>query len=841
MLRGRAEEKLKQLNVQLESEVKIRTAELAESQRIGRMGHWVLDLAKDDLTWSDEIFRIFEIDPDRFGASYKAFLETIHPDDREAVDSAYTKSLYDKQPYDITHRLLFPDGRVKWVHEKCETKFDEKGIPLISRGTVQDITANKFVERKLSLTQYAMDHVSEAAFLLDKDGRFSYVNHSACTSFGYSRDELLAMSLGDVTHSLSPVSLPDRLASLKDTGTQRFETVYLRRDGQRLQVEIVADFLVFDDDEYVFAVARDISAIKEAQAEIERQHNLLQAVVDGVSDPIMMIDSDYNVGLMNRAARHTAPEFALALSQPKCYQVSHHANEPCTGNEHPCPLRDVFETGKTHRVEHEHPVGNHVEKIYQILANPMLDSEGEVIGVIESYRDVSEYRNLLEKLRENESRLAHIAHHDNLTGLPNRLLFVDRLQQAIIKARRSQSLIALMFLDLDRFKEVNDSYGHQVGDKLLSLASTRLRRHIREEDTAARIGGDEFTIILDSIDKAQDAGTVAEKLLLAFQQPFEIDDKTFFLTTSIGISIYPQDGTDANTLIRNADSAMYNAKEYGRNLFRYYREEMTATAMERVVMETSLRGALEQEAFELYYQPQIDMRSGELVGLEALVRWNHPQQGLLAPSKFIPMAEETGLILPIGEWILHQACQQARIWLDRGLNRSRISVNCNLSGRQIESEVFHHTVLKIIEETGIEPDLLELEITESSLMDDPQSSSRMLDKLCDIGVRLAIDDFGTGYSSLAYLKALPISTLKIDQSFVRDIMADTDDAAITRAVIALGSSLRMQVIAEGVETEEQAEFLLREGCHIGQGFLFARPMPALEFENYLLAMTEEYK
>jgi diguanylate cyclase (GGDEF)-like protein len=394
-------------------------------------------------------------------------------------------------------------------------------------------------------------------------------------------------------------------------------------------------------------------------------------------------------------------------------------------------------------------------------------------------------------------------------------------------------MVALLFIDLDRFKQINDSFGHPTGDLILKDAAIRLKSMIREVDTIARIGGDEFTIILDQIVKTKNIVKIVEKLLDAFSHGFKILDKELFLTSSIGISIFPQDGDDPNILIRNADSAMYKAKEMGRNAYSFYTTEMTELAIDRLMMENSLRKALEMDQLVVHYQPQVDIRSGRIIGIEALIRWQHPDLGLLPPARFIPLAEESGLIRPIGEWVLRQACQQAAKWRTKGLSPERISVNCNLSASQLNSERFIEGILNIIEETNIEADLLELEITETTIMSDPDHMSEILNRLRDIGIKLAIDDFGTGYSSLSYLKALPISKLKIDQSFVRDIPSDPDDMAITRAIIALGESLQMQVIAEGVETEAQADFLKQEGCFLAQGFLYAKPMKSNDLDHYM--------
>ncbi|MEJ2406760.1 MAG: EAL domain-containing protein [Candidatus Thiodiazotropha sp.] len=831
--RRNAERNLQKVNDQLEQKVLDQTRELAEAQRISKMGNWVLDIPQNRLRWSEEIYRIFEIDRGNTESSFEIFLDTIHPQDREEVNRIYQKSLKTHQPCETTHRLLFPDGRVKWVLEHRETSYNDKGEPQQSIGTVQDITERRDAERLLALSQYALEHVSEAALLISANGQFRYVNSAGCEILGYTLEELLSMNLSEIDPEVTQETLPSRVERLKKLGFERFEAMHRHRDGHLIPVEIVSNFIEFDNESFVFEVTRDISEIKAAQSQIERQHALLQQVIDGVSDPILMIAADYTIRLMNKSARQSASVLDLQKDQPKCYEVSHHFSEPCSGDAHPCPLAQILETRQTTKVVHRHFTEQGEERTIEMLANPLLDDQGNITGIIESGRDITDYLGVLEQLRLKESRLEHIAHHDPLTGLPNRLLFVDRLEQAIIKAKRAQNLIALLFIDLDRFKEINDSFGHPTGDELLIKVASQLKKEIREGDTIARLGGDEFTVILDDLEHPGIAGKIAEKLLESLVEPFTIQEQNFFLSASIGISIYPQDGEDANTLIRNSDSAMYQAKEQGRNAYSFYTAEMTTLAFERVMMENSLRSAIARDELILHYQPQIDMRTGATVGIEALVRWNHPELGLIPPARFIPLAEETPLIQPMGEWILRHACQQARIWHDQGFIHDQIAVNCNLSGRQLGNAHFHQTVVDILQETGINPELLELEITETTIMSNPQNSSQVLRQLRDIGVQLAIDDFGTGYSSLAYLKSLPISKLKIDKSFVRDIPDDPNDAAITRAVVALGKSLQLLVIAEGVETQAQADFLMNEGCFLAQGFLYAHPMPANEIEPFL--------
>ncbi len=435
------------------------------------------------------------------------------------------------------------------------------------------------------------------------------------------------------------------------------------------------------------------------------------------------------------------------------------------------------------------------------------------------------------ELEDRKLHLDHLAHHDQLTGLPNRLLFLDRLKQGMHKAARNRERLALLFIDLDRFKHINDSLGHLVGDEVLKAVAERLLEHVRKEDTISRLGGDEFTVVLEELHTPNDATAIAQKMIALFKEPFVVGGNEFYLSCSIGISIYPDNGMEAEDLLRNADAAMYRAKEQGRNTFQFYTEDMTARALQHVLMETSLRRAIEQQEFRLHYQPLVDLETSRIVGLEALVRWNHGELGAIAPAEFIPLAEETGLIVPLGEWILATACRQVAAWFAAGLNPGRVAVN--LSGTQLRQAELIEMVTRTLRTTGCRPQWLELEVSEGFVMKESERALALLTQLRALGIELAIDDFGTGYSSLSDLKRLPISKLKIDQSFVRDLPQDADDAAIARAVIALARSMKLKVTAEGVETAEQRAFLRQEGCDEAQGYFYARPLPAEEIGTLL--------
>ncbi len=430
-----------------------------------------------------------------------------------------------------------------------------------------------------------------------------------------------------------------------------------------------------------------------------------------------------------------------------------------------------------------------------------------------------------------EATVEHQAHYDFLTNLPNRTTFRDRLTVALAQTGRNRKMLAVLFVDLDRFKTIVDTLGHTSGDKVLRGVAERLQASLEEGDTLARLGGDEFVILLPQINRADRAVRVAQRVLEAMKPPFHFDTHELHITLSIGITLYPYDGEDADTLLRNADTALYRAKEQGRNTYQLYTPAMNARAFERLALENSLRRALERKEFLLHYQPQVHMRSGAIIGVEALVRWQHPDLGLVYPAEFIPIAEETGLISPLGEWVLRTACAQNKAWQKAGLPPMTMAVN--LSARQFQHQDLTDTVSRILKETGLEARWLEMEITEGIAMQNADYTNVLLRELKEMGVKVALDDFGTGYSSLTYLKKFPIDTLKIDKSFVRDLTSDPNDAAIANAVIVLAHSLKLSVVAEGVETSEQESYLREHQCDVTQGFLFSNPLPTSAFESFV--------
>ena len=696
------EHRLHEANEALEQRVAERTAELrtseanlATAQRIANLGSWDWDIVNGSLHWSDEIYRIFGLLPREFSATYEAFLERIHPNDRTQVTNAVNEALAKRKPYAIEHRILRSDGEERVVFEQGEVKFHDDGTPCYMHGTVLDITERKRDEERIRLLAGVFEHSLEGMLITDAKQNIMAVNRSFTRLTGYLPDEVIGKK-------------PKLLGS------------------------------GWHDKEYYEQLWRSLT-----------EHGVWKG-----------------------------------------------------------ELRDRRKNGELY-----------VEWLTIIAVK---NDKDEVINYIGMFEDVTQEK-------EAEERIAHLAYHDTLTDLANRRLFEDRLEQALRHAHRALTHTALLFVDLDRFKPINDTLGHKAGDLLLKEVARRLSSCVRDSDTAARLGGDEFAVILHSVDQNQATHT-AQRILDALSHVFRIEQHDIFIGASIGIAIYPSDGVDVTTLVKHADIAMYQAKQAGRNTHRFFKPEMNIGALERLQLENDLRRAIEQQEFELYYQPQVDIASGRIVGAEALVRWHHPERGLLTPAAFIRTCEETGLIVPLGEWVLEQACRQTVDWQAQLPEGFRVAVN--LSARQFQPQVLD-TVRTTLERTGASPHTLELELTESMVMQDPDIAIGLLRSMADLGILLAIDDFGTGYSSLSHLKRFPLHKLKVDRSFVQDIPGDANDAAITIATIALGRSLNMAVIAEGVETSEQLAFLRQHGCDQYQGYYCSHPVPATEFLKLL--------
>ncbi|OIQ86458.1 cyclic di-GMP phosphodiesterase Gmr [mine drainage metagenome] len=651
--------------------------------------------------------------------------------------------------------------------------------------------------------------------------RFIDCNIAAARMLGYaSRDEFLFTHPSD----LSPPCQPDGslsydkaerlIAEVRKSGTTlRFEWLHKRADGSLFPAEVTLCPIQVDGRALIYCTWRDISERKQAESDLTLAASVFHASREG----IMVTDAAGLIQSVNPAFTEItgfAAEEAVGAS-PRLLKSDHHDPAFYEGM-----WRELMDQGSWQgEVWNRRKTGEVYLQWTTISAIP--HPSGGHARFVAVFTDVTD-------LRRKDDQIRHQAYHDALTGLPNRLLLADRLQHAITVADRDTEPLALLFLDLDRFKLINDSLGHEVGDRLLREVARRIGGALRKSDTVARLGGDEFVVLLPGLGM-QEAAQVAEKIIAVLARPFDLDGRPVRTATSIGIALYPRDGTDAATLLRQADAAMYRAKAEGIGGFSFVDADLNTRAARRLEQEAALHRAVENGEFELFYQPKVLLASGAPCGAEALIRWRTPE-GLVAPDQFIPLAEETGLILPIGAWVLAEACRQVRAWRDQGLDTQ---VAVNLSPRQFRDENLPERLAAILAETGLPGAALELELTESTVMDDPAKAATMLHRIRALGVAVSVDDFGTGYSSLAYLKKFPINAVKIDRSFIADMEQDADDDAIVQMIIALAQSLRLKVVAEGVEQPHQQGTLQAMGCDMVQGYLHSRPLPATEFRAWM--------
>lgn len=667
------------------------------------------------------------------------------------------------------------------------------------------------------------DNASDLIQSVAPDGSILFVNQAWQKTLGYKDSEIQGLNIFDVIHPESLCHCQLAFQQLMQSGRGgSFEATFKTKNGDKILLEGLVS-VQLDNDRPIASrgIFRNITERRKIEETLETERSFLQTIIDGVSDPLMVIGLDYQVLLLNKSSKANLLDRYATASPLYCYQASHQDSEPCSGIAHPCPLQEVKRSDRPVTVVHRHQLKSGETRSFELVASPYRSEDGTLLGIIESSRDITDRLSMERDIAERDDRLEFLAHHDPLTHLPNRFRFNDRLQHAMAKAQRSKTQLALLFLDLDRFKNINDSLGHAVGDEVLREVANRLLASVRNVDTVARLGGDEFLIIVEDLQDVLGAATLAQKILSSLTETISVEDHEFTTTASIGISMFPCDGVDGEGLLKSADVAMYRAKEQGRNNYQFYTPDMNAHTHELLLLEADLRKALEQRQMVLYYQPQIDLRSGSMVGIEALVRWKHPDKGIIAPEDFIPLAEETGLIVPLGEWVMATACRQNKAWQDAGYPPLRMAVN--VSARQFRQAGLIDTINNILAKTGLDSQWLELELTESIVMKDVSGAILIMNNLHQQGIHLAIDDFGTGYSSLSYLKRFPVSRLKIDRSFITDITHNANDSSIAKSIIALGNTMNMEVLAEGVETSEQLQLLQEMSCQYGQGFLFSPP------------------
>lgn len=691
---------------------------------------------------------------------------------------------------------------------------------------VRDITPFKQAQRQLQLSEEKFAkafHASPDGLTISRvrDGVILEVNEGFSRITGYTEKQCLERSTLDLGIWADLSERQAMIGHIKRHGSvHEFRTRIRGSEGNIRLCELSAHPVLIDGEDCLLTISRDVTERQHMQ---EKLH-LAATVFESTAEGVLITDTRQRIHAVNRA-------FSEITGYSETEAIGHTPRLLASGQHD-----SAFYAAMWHQLTAE---GHWQGEIYNRRKNGDIYPSWLTISAVRNkdhlithfvavFADIS-------SLKHAQARLDYQAHHDPLTGLPNRTLFENRLQTALLHSEESGSLGAVLFLDLDRFKHINDSLGHPVGDLLLKGIAQRLKEHLRDIDTVARLGGDEFIVLLPGLLQPSDAVSIANKLLACFSAPFQAGEHEFFISSSIGCSLFPNDGTDVATLVKNADAAMYRSKAKGRNRVESYTRDLTSQASERIALEQELRRALDRNELSLSFQPKTSLQTNSMVGAEALIRWSHPTFGEVPPEHFIPLAEENGMILQIGDWVIEQACLQMHAW--RKTHKPFGPLSVNLAGAQLRQPHLVTRIEQLLADNGLEPGCLQLEITENFIMSQTQEALAVLHKLKKLGVQLAIDDFGTGYSSLSYLKRLPLDILKIDQSFVRGLPEDTHDAAIVRAIIALGRSMQLTVIAEGVENSEQQQFLAAEGCEQMQGYIVSLPLPPEEFCARFLLMN----
>jgi diguanylate cyclase (GGDEF)-like protein/PAS domain S-box-containing protein len=794
-----------------------------------RLALWDHDIRSGRLYLSERWATMMGLPPAETQTTLAAMFESTHPDERADLLARYSAALKGTAPeYVAEHRVQTQAGDWIWIKSHgTVTERDADGHAVRIIGTNADITDRKHaefaLERRMAELRLVQDHAPVMIAYFDGDQHCRYVNRKYAAFYDKLPEALIGLHARDILgHNFAAIE--HHCAYALAGYTVKYERA-VKRDGRERHV--IVELVPFDglpgQKRGYYVISSDITERRRAEDQIRESEQRFRDVVEASGEYVWETDAQWRYRYLSKRAESV-------LGHPIEALIGHTPSDFMPEDEAPRVVRwlaaNLPEGGAFTDLEHR-TITAGGEVVWQWLSGKAVrDDSGRVVA----YRGTG--ANITERKR-HEARIEQLATRDALTGLPNRALLHDRLTHAIAAERREHGRVATMFIDVDRFKTINDSLGHHVGDALLKQMAGRLTGCVRAEDTVARPGGDEFVIVAARLSDADSAAQIAGKVLECLSRPYVVNGHTLVTSVSIGISLYPGDGENIDMLLKHADTAMYHAKEAGGNAYRFFSAEMNARAVERLSLENDLRGALARDELTLHYQPVVELATGKLRTVEALARWRHPQRGHVSPERFIAIAEETGLIEPLGEWALAAACTQARAWQREGEPPLVVAVNVS-AGQLRGGRAFAQKVAAILAKTGLPPACLELEITESVLVDQIESNVETLGSIAALGTRIVVDDFGTGYSSLSYLKRLPIHGLKIDRSFVRDVVDDPDDAAIVGAVVSLAKSLQLTTTAEGIETDGQLRALRDLGCDLWQGFLFGRPTTAREFEERYL-------
>jgi diguanylate cyclase (GGDEF)-like protein/PAS domain S-box-containing protein len=849
------ERKLRETEAKLRNIVE-RIPAITYIAEFGRYGKWVYV--------SPQIEKILGYSPREWLNDPSLWIKNIHTEDRHKVLAEENRCRESGDSLHCEYRFRDRNGNYIWLGDDAVVVSDPTGKSKFLHGVLFDISDRKRAEDALReselRTRMILDTALDGVITIDAFGKITDWNKQSEVIFGWKRDEAIGRLL---TETIIPERYHkahrDGLRHFTETGrgpilNQRIEISAQHKDGHEFLVELSISPMKSGRDISFSAFIRDITEHKKSEAQqaalyrVAEKANLAEDLpefykaIHGIVSELMHSRNFYIALFDEETQMLTFPYFVDEVDPvPEPRQAAKGLTEYVMRSGQPLlaspeTYAELAEQGEVESIGTPSVDWLGVplkagEKAFGVLvvqsyteSKRFGEKEKEVLTFVSQH-----IASTLERKRSEET-IRHQAYHDALTKLPNRVLFRDRMNQALSYAQRRRQMVAMLFLDLDRFKIINDTLGHAVGDKLLQGVSQRLRECLRKEDTVARLGGDEFMLLLNGINQIEDVARISEKILNTVRPPYQIDSHELYINTSIGISLYPHDGEDAETLVKNADIALYRAKERGRNNYQFYASTMNEKAIEQLEVENKLRRALERNEFVLHYQPQFDMYMGKIIGMEALVRWQRPDGQLIYPLDFISIAEDTGMIVPLGEWVLKTACTQNKLWQSSDFLPLRVAVN--VSGRQFQEGLVPQ-IAEILKKTGLEPQFLELELTETSIMKNDEIAVEILTQLKQMGIQICIDDFGTGYSSLSYLKRFPIDTLKIDQSFIRESMRDADHAAIVVAIITMAHTLKLKVVAEGVESPEQWAFLRDHNCDKMQGSLFSEPLPAEAFTRLI--------
>lgn len=836
---------------------------LSESQRIAHIGSWSWDLTTRCVIWSDETYRIYGLDQATFKPTQRAFFNLIHPDDQAMITKWYTESPLSYAPTELEFRILRPNGEIRFINGRSSIERDALGQPQRMFGTVQDITERKRAElyqqhqsRILNLIadREPLSHILDSMardieqinpntictiLLLDEYGQ--HLHHGAAPSMpafytkaidgsaiGLGRGSCGTAAFTGERAIVENIQTHPWWADYKDIAAQAGLAACWSQPILSIHGKVLGTFAIYhtspsspslDDIRLIETEAR-LTALAIEKDKDRARLELAASVFTHAREGIMITDAQANIVDVNETFT----------------QITGYSRSEVLGKN-----PSILSSGR-HTTDYYHQLWNHLAtkgfwsgEVWNTRKNGEVyvqmqtisrvqDNAGITTNYVSLFTDITEFK-------EHQQQLEHIAHYDALTHLPNRVLLADRLKQALARSHRTGSALAVLYIDLDGFKSVNDSYGHDLGDQLLINIANRWTQALREGDTLARIGGDEFIVILVDLEQGQDYQTILQRLLNAAAEPINVNQNVLRVSASIGVTLYPQDPSDADQLMRHADQAMYLAKQAGKNCFHLFdvaKDVAVKTHRESI---EQIRQGLDKNEFVLYYQPKVNMRTGAVIGAEALIRWQHPERGLLPPSAFLPIIEEHAISIEIGDWVINQALWQMSQWRSNGLN---ICVSVNVGALQLQQG---HFVMRLSQQLAahadVPPSNLELEILETSALEDITDIAELMHQCHQLGVHFAVDDFGTGYSSLTYLKRLPAELLKIDQSFIRDMLDDPDDLAIVKGVIGLAHAFHRNVIAEGVETIAHGQLLLAQDCELAQGYGIARPMPASEIPHWV--------